>query len=331
MTRFERMYFEMDFITIDFEIANDNLSSACSMGLAFVKNNQIIDKKHYYIKPPRMLFNEKMVNVHGITANNVKNAPKFDQIWEDINKFFDGSNIFVAHNAQFDMSVLYSCLNEYKLVAPNFYYMDSISISTKAVNGHRVGNSLMDRCEYFGIPLENHHNALSDAIATAELVIRSINTKKRKNLYSFCKTYSSIPIKAFSELKPNTSFSKRKARFKKINISEIAATVDTIDTNHIFFGKNFVFTGELQTLERKEAMQKVVDLGGILKSGVSSKTDYLVVGIQDKTLVGDDGLSTKEEKAYELIEKGYDIKIIKEDEFLKLLDSNLIESKETIL
>lgn len=43
-----------------------------------------------------------------------------------------------------------------------------------------------------------------------------------------------------------------------------------------------MFTGELQTLERKEAMQKVVDLGGILKSGVSSKTDYLVVGIKIK-------------------------------------------------
>jgi len=46
----------------------------------------------------------------------------------------------------------------------------------------------------------------------------------------------------------------------------------------------------------------------------------LVVGVQDKSLVGDDGLSTKEEKAYKLIEKGYDIKIINEKEFLKLLE-----------
>jgi DNA polymerase-3 subunit epsilon len=66
--------------------------------------------------------------------------------------------------------------------------------------------------------------------------------------------------------------------------------------------------------------KKVVDLGGIVKSGVSGKTDYLVVGIQDKSLVGDDGLSTKEVKAYELIEKGKKIKIINESEFISLLE-----------
>jgi DNA polymerase III subunit epsilon len=40
----------------------------------------------------------------------------------------------------------------------------------------------------------------------------------------------------------------------------------------------------------------VVDIGGVIKCGVSSKTHYLVDGIQDKSLVGEDGLSTKEEK-----------------------------------
>ncbi len=42
-----------------------------------------------------------------------------------------------------------------------------------------------------------------------------------------------------------------------------------------------------------------------------------------RVIVGDDGLSTKEEKAYDLIEKGHDIKIINEDEFLSLIDSKI--------
>lgn len=72
-------------------------------------------------------------------------------------------------------------------------------------------------------------------------------------------------------------------------------------------------------------MQRILDAGGHIKSGVSSKTHFLIVGIQDRKLVGEDGLSTKEEKAYELIKKGIDIKIIREDAFLKLLNGDCIQ------
>ncbi|WP_026565554.1 hypothetical protein [Bacillus sp. UNC41MFS5] len=51
-------------------------------------------------------------------------------------------------------------------------------------------------------------------------------------------------------------------------------------------------------------LMQVVNSGGIIKSGVSSKTDVLIVGIQDQSLVGESGLSTKESKANELINKG---------------------------
>ena len=50
------------------------------------------------------------------------------------------------------------------------------------------------------------------------------------------------------------------------------------------------------------------------------QTNFLVVGEQDCSLVGDDGMSTKEERAYQLInECGVDIKIIDEATFLKLI------------
>ena len=67
-------------------------------------------------------------------------------------------------------------------------------------------------------------------------------------------------------------------------------------------------------------MQLVADLGGVIKSGVSGRTDYLIVGKQDEALVGEDGLSKKEEKAYELIENGQDLTILDENEFYDLID-----------
>ena len=62
------------------------------------------------------------------------------------------------------------------------------------------------------------------------------------------------------------------------------------------------------------------DVGAIVRTSVSSKTDYLVVGAQDATIVGPDGMSGKERKAHELNETGKaSIKTINEDVFIALI------------
>lgn len=311
-----------DFIALDFEIANNMLSSACSLGMVFVKDQQIIDEKYFLIQPPTLEFDKKTIEIHGITADDVRHEKKFNEIWHEISPFFNKDTKIIAHNAQFDMSVLHCCLTEYSLDFPEFTYADSISISTKQCRGERIGNSLKERLSYFNIQLENHHNALSDAKACAELVIKCLELKKKKTLESYLNTYSSISQRSFSELKPQTEFKKRGERFgHKVTISEIAVTVESIKVNNPFFGKNVVFTGDLQSMNRREAMQEVVNFGGIVRSTVNGSTNYIIVGVQDKSLVGNTGMSTKERKAFELIQSGKDIKIINESEFLRMLES----------
>lgn len=316
----KEVIFKMDFIAIDFEIANNRMSSACSLGMVFVKDNQIVDEKYFLIQPPTLTFLEETTKIHGLTVEDVKYERKFNEIWEEIKHHFEGATI-IAHNAQFDMSVLHCCLMEYSLEIPEFEFICSIPLSAKACK-EKVGNSLVERLSHFDIILENHHNALHDARACAELVTTCVTVKNKKSLQSYCKTYRSIPIKKFSELKPQTYFKqkKKKKSFAKVVISEISANVQTFNEEHPFFGKNIVFTGELK-LDRKDAMQKVVNAGGTIKSGVSGKTHYLIVGKQDKMIVGASGISTKEEKAYALIEKGTAIKVIGEEEFVELLGS----------
>lgn len=307
-----------DFVAIDFETANNNYSSACSIGLAAVKNNEITEKYYSLIQPSDLKFSDKNTEINGITADDVKDAPLFPEIWENIEKYFQ-NNMLIAHNAIFDMTVLKNCLLEYNLDIPNFDYLCSIPISTRACRGEKIGQSLKDRAAHFGIKIENHHNSLCDAEICAKLVLECVKIKKRKSFESYCNTYTSLPIKHFKDLKPQKEFKKSHSKFNRINIADIVTSKESFDTSHALYGKNVVFTGDLKTLDRRTAMQKVVDLGGIVKSGVSSKTDYLVVGVQDRSLVGDDGMSAKEEKAYELKEKGIDIQILFEDEFIKLL------------
>lgn len=117
-----------------------------------------------------------------------------------------------------------------------------------------------------------------------------------------------------------------------IILTNIRPTVDTINTSSNFYNKIVVFTGELKTLTKLEAMQKVVNLGGILKQRVSRKTDYLILGISADTssyTYFDENLeictdicemSKKESDARNLIANGYDIKILNENQFLDMLN-----------
>lgn len=72
-----------------------------------------------------------------------------------------------------------------------------------------------------------------------------------------------------------------------------------------FAGKTFVLTGELDSMTREQASEKIESLGGKVSSSVSKKTSFVVVG-------KDPG--SKYEKAKQL-----GVPILNEEEFLKML------------
>lgn len=305
-----------DFCTIDFETANNAMNSACSVGIAAVIEGEIVKKEYFLIKPPTNHFRHENTEINGISLEDVKDAKTFDEIFPEILKYIAYSRFVIAHNAQFDMTVIHECAKHYEISVPDFEYLDSINLTSKVSS---CGNSLTDCCNYFNVSLDNHHNALSDALATAEIIISALRLSGHPTIDEYIDSYSGIRVKLYSELKPTRTMVSGKGFNGRVKVSEVAAETDNFDTTHPFYGKSFVLTGDLKSLDRKSAMQAIVNIGGVMKSGVSKKTDYLIVGQQDKKIVGEDGLSTKEEKAYALIEQGCDIKILKEDEFLSLL------------
>ncbi|MPN32233.1 DNA ligase [bioreactor metagenome] len=87
------------------------------------------------------------------------------------------------------------------------------------------------------------------------------------------------------------------------------AGVNTLSTlepqGDALMGKTFVLTGELSSLSRKEAGEKIEALGGKVSSSVSKKTDFVVAG---------EAAGSKLKKAQEL-----GIALLDEAEFLQLL------------
>lgn len=82
---------------------------------------------------------------------------------------------------------------------------------------------------------------------------------------------------------------------------------------------NFVFTGTLTSMTRREAMQHFVNIGGICTNGITLQTNFLVVGVQDYSRLKDGKKSSKIKRAEELALNGSEIEIITEDDFLQLL------------
>ncbi len=296
-----------DFSTIDFETANESMGSACSIGLVSVKDGCIVNEYYSLIKPMDLRVKKVNYSIHGISEEMLQDEKEISELWDRISEIIKQSRYIIAHNAQFDMSVLYQSTKNYDIAIDNFKYLDSINICAKYTNG--AGNKLSQVAEYFGVNLGTHHNALDDARTAALCVLKSMETSGAPTFSDFVQKNPSLKAKEFKDLKSNENFAKSK-KIHSVKISDITTENADFDTSHPFYGKTIVLTGNFVDYSRKEMMQLIVDVGGIVRSSVSRKTDYLVVGEQDNDIVGDDGLSGKQEKALALIEDGYDIKII---------------------
>lgn len=162
----------MDFLALDFETATTAADSPCELGIAIVRGGVVREVRNWLIKPPQWpYFSPWNVAVHGIRAEDVADAPRWHEVWPEVQELLLGATV-VAHNAAFDMNVLKATLASQRIAHPSFRYFCSVSMARRVWPGHSsYGLSAM--CAHHRIPLQ-HHRAGNDAEATAELVLRAL-------------------------------------------------------------------------------------------------------------------------------------------------------------
>jgi DNA polymerase-3 subunit epsilon len=160
----------MNFTAIDFETATAKRDSACAIGLVKVENGQIIEEYSTLIKPPNNEYNWHNTNVHGITAYDTRSAPSFAVAFAEIEKRIWGQTL-VAHNASFDRSVLQKTMISVGLNYEELNVDWECTLKIYKAKGYSPAK-LNVCCQAHGIPL-NHHDALSDAKACAQLYLIS--------------------------------------------------------------------------------------------------------------------------------------------------------------
>lgn len=158
------------FIAIDVETANREPSSICAIGAVKVVDGVVTDSKYSLVCPEPNWYSYFCTRVHGLTDNDTWNAPSFGTVWQQWEEWFEGLP-FVAHNARFDAGCIRAACRIYRLDPPE-PFLCTLEAARKSIPRSACpSKSLNMLCEFFGIPLHNHHNALDDAMACAKLAI----------------------------------------------------------------------------------------------------------------------------------------------------------------
>lgn len=159
------MKINMDnFAAIDFETANNERTSVCSVGVVIVRHGEIVDHFYSLIHPEPDYYLYWNTRVHGLTQEDTDNAPVFSEVWKQIAPKIEGLPL-VAHNKVFDEGCLKAVFRTYCMDYPDyeFYCTYQASRKLKGLRNHQLHTV----AEYFGYDLKNHHHALADAEACA--------------------------------------------------------------------------------------------------------------------------------------------------------------------
>jgi DNA polymerase-3 subunit epsilon len=277
----------MNYLVLDLETANPDCASICQIGIVQVENGEIVDKISRLIDPQDR-FDYWNIKVHGIQADHVIGSPTFCEILPELAPLLEG-RIIVTHGS-FDRIAITQACQKNGLPVLEASWLDNQTVVRRTwPQFARRGYSLGNLAQHFGIEFQ-HHDALEDAVATADIFRRALAESGRtasewvSTIASRTHLQSSILVKGVSD--------------------------------GAFSGKTVVFTGRMQ-IARQEAARRAAARGFTVGAAVSPATTLLCVGREGSRL----DKSSKERDAERLISGGHPVSIVTEDEFWRLLDS----------
>ena len=156
------------YVVVDLEATSTgSKAKIIQVGIVVIEDGKIVDHYTTDVNPHEPL-DAHIKELTGLTDQRLAQAPDFSQV---ARKIFDlvEDGIFVAHNVQFDANLLAENLffEGYELRNPRVDTVELAQVFFPELEKY----SLPILCQELGIPLKHAHTALSDAQATAELLL----------------------------------------------------------------------------------------------------------------------------------------------------------------
>lgn len=309
----------MQFTAIDFETANSARSSACAVGLSIVEDGKIVGRIHQLIRPEPLYFDPFNVSIHGISEADVADAPSFAEFWPSLLDRVNGP--LVAHNASFDMSVLRQVLDESGIPYPDADYFCTRVIAKLTWPEHPT-YALDHLAQALNISFQ-HHDAAEDARACALIALHACKAHGIDSLYDLEEIcglrIGGLYVGGYATCGCPRANRASAKRYLNLKAADIMPSTEKVDDSHPFCGMSFAFTGAMSAMQRRDAMQAVVDRGGICHDTVKQDTNYLVLGQSGYIGYRTGYKSSKMKKAEQMLAKGLPIEILSESDFVSLL------------
>ncbi|WLP93913.1 exonuclease domain-containing protein [Psychrobacter sp. M13] len=315
----------MDFVAIDVETANNNVGSICQIGLAKYANGKLIDS-YCTLVNPQADFDALNIGIHGITAEQVADAPFIIEVFDEILAFV--ADTIVVSYTLFDQRALKECLTRYHLPNPNWPWVDATVLVRRTFSQFAYkGYNLANVCNLLNYQFE-HHDALADAKACGYVVITILreNSDSIKDYVNVSQSKRSYNRRGRSRANIKQSSANTASQVNYVNNSYPTVNAMQGNTSGRYAGLNICFTGSLG-ISREEIIELAAKQGFTVKAGASKKLNYLVVGSQDESSndsveLKDSEKSSKQRKVEALINEGIEIQILAEREFLQLIEKD---------
>ncbi|MCM1134528.1 MAG: PolC-type DNA polymerase III [Clostridium sp.] len=164
--------FHTDFVVFDIETTGFSPvnNRIIEIGAVKVSGGKIVDRFSSFVNPDVPIPFE-IVKLTGINDGMVSEAPFIEKVLPEFLEFC-GDAVLVAHNANFDMGFIKENArrqNRSRL----FTYVDTVAIA-RILLPHQGKHTLDAVAKTMGVSLENHHRAVDDAEATAEIFVKFI-------------------------------------------------------------------------------------------------------------------------------------------------------------
>jgi len=174
--------FDDEYVVFDLETTglNPNTDTIIEIGAVRIKDRKIIDRFSTFVNPGRPI-PQNITRITGINDGMVKDAPKPNEALPAFLHFI-GSSALAAHNAEFDISFVkkLSDKNGMSFHRPHIDTLGFSRLMLPALKSHRLDKV----AAMLNVSLENHHRAVDDAQAAAEILIKLFNIAEKSGAES---------------------------------------------------------------------------------------------------------------------------------------------------
>ena len=157
-----------------------NFDKIIEIAAVKIKDGQIIDEYQTYVNPQRAI-SALTTKITSIKSADVKDAPLIDSVIKEFKEFFDGT-IMVAHNAHFDMGFIESELKKHDLYDKDMTSICTLSIARNCYYDKLKRFNLKAVARLFKVELIQHHRAIFDTRATADIFMHMLRDTKKQGI-----------------------------------------------------------------------------------------------------------------------------------------------------